>query len=368
MLYDACLRRTLAAAPHEIANWPDAVLQSEAARWLEQDYDLYLLSELAEHADLQLPQPRVEFHLYRALETGRVDDFCFLHKRMGPVLTLDRGRLTAGCVRLAITGNVGGLEAVVAVTGVEVRLTESEALQAYDALAVMGRPAAMEYVRQLSGTPIACAEANAQAGYRLLLMTGNYERLSELRRVTGVVPELDKAELDSRCGSLEAALQFRELRRLVEATGTVVRFDGFAARAGALMVDGDVLELPALFALCGDARPDDVPIEALGLLATSDDCDAVSFLYDTSGFAPTRLLFADVAYATAAGAQDWRLARRVCEASDRTPDPEHREPMLEAALSTTDPFWVLRLPEVLGPSSHTRHISTNCRCDATLPN
>lgn len=339
--YQNLLRYLSANAPEKLADLPRAFVVEQARRLLNRG-DIYTLEQVNKHVDVMpvLPVSDVSRAASRALGAGAVDDFCFLFAHLPAAARPGGDSIDAACSRLARRGNAGGIEQVIAATGVTPTFDEETARRAYNVLIAAGRLEAVDFLRQLSGVPVRFDPDAVAAGVRALLASGRYAALRELARSAGrdvrvsagqVRAAMRDAFADGTLRELADALAFFESPRQVE---------GFAGYFRRLVRGQRFAEIPALFTLCRDADRSVLDEALWSRLVASGDAAAVRFAFERCDDVAWLREHSPAAYELGLNEPDRFLVRLACERGGAMLRAADARTLLDDALEEGDVAWV----------------------------
>lgn len=327
--------------PGALTRLPAAFLAAQARRLVEKD-EIYVLEQVDKHVPVVagLPAGAVARAAERALERGVVDDFCFLYARLPRAERPAPDRIGRACARLARRGNAGGIEQIIAATGVRPVLDEETVLRSYNTLVAAGRLGAVDYLRQLSGVPVRFDGDAAATGIRTLLASGRYGALRGLARRAGIEVRLDAAEIRRAVEEAVTDGTLPELSRALACLRPAPRIEGFTAVFERLVAQGRFAELPALFMVFADADLAALDATLWRRLLASGSAPAVRFAFEHCADAALLVQQAPAACVLGVTAGDRHLVRLACERGGARLRAEDAGPLLDEALEDGDARWL----------------------------
>ncbi|WP_199552630.1 hypothetical protein [Streptomyces sp. N35] len=338
--YRNLLKHLSEDAPGTLGRLPAEFITAQARRLVDQD-EIYVLEQLHKHVPVMasLPQDVVARATERALERGVVDDFCFLAKHLPPARRPGADLIGRACTRLARRGNAGGIEQIIAATGVRPELDEATALRAYDVLVAAGRLGAVDYVRQLTRVPVRFRPDAVATGMRTLLASGRYGALRKLATLTDVEVRLGEEEVRRAVEEAVVDGTLPELARALDSLRSPPRVEGFAEVFQRLAAEDRLAELPALFKVFADADWDVLDTGMWRRLISSGHAPAVRFAYEHC--VDTALLAREsrTAYTVGVSSGDRALVRLACERGGARLRVEDAGKLLGDALENGDAGW-----------------------------
>ncbi|MEV3859262.1 hypothetical protein AB0J38_33755 [Streptomyces sp. NPDC050095] len=339
--YRNLLKQLCEDAPETLTRLPAGFLAAQV-RWLVEKDEIYVLEQVNKYVPVmvQLPVGVVARAAERALERGVVDDFCFLYAQLPPAERPGPARVRRACARLARRGNAGGIEQIVAATGVRPVLDEETVLRSYDVLVAAGRLGAVDYMRQLSGVAVQFGADAAATGIRTLLASGRHGALRRLARLADVEVRLDAREVRRAVEEAVADGSLQSLAGALACLRPAPRIEGFTAVFGRLVAQERFAELPALFSVFADADRRVLDAGVWRRLAASGSAPAVRFVFEYCDDVALLGQQAPEGYVLGVTAGDRELVRLVCVRGGLRLRSRDVGALLGDALEDGDVRWV----------------------------
>lgn len=342
--YRNLLRYLSESTPEKLAELPRAFVIEQARQLLNRE-DIYILEQVNKHVPVMtvLPVGDVAGAAGQALGRGAVDDFCFLYSHLPAAARPAAGSIDAACSRLARRGNAGGIEQVIAATGVTPTFDEETAQRAYNVLIAAGRVAAVDYLRQLSGVPVRFDPDAVAVGVRALLASGRYTVLRELARSAGRTVRTVRVPVGDVRRAMRDAFADGTLRELADALVCLEsphRVEGFSGYFRRLVCEERFAEIPALFALCSDVDGKVLEQALWSRLMASGDATAVRFAFERCDDASWLSEHSPAAYELGLRENDRFLVRLACERGGALLRAADARALLDDALEDGDVAWV----------------------------
>ncbi|MES5818277.1 hypothetical protein [Streptomyces sp. RG80] len=328
-------------APEKLTRMPAEFLAEQTRRLLEKD-EIYVLEQVNKYVPVMagLPVDALTDATERALERGVVDDFCFLYAHLPADGRPTPARIDRACVRLARRGNAGGIEQIIAATGVRPALDEETVLRSYNVLVAAGRLGAVDYMRQLSGVPVRFGADAATAGIRALLASGRHGALRKLARLADVEVRLDAREIHRAVAEAVTDGTLHELVTALVCLRPSPRIEGFTEVFRRLVSEDRFAELPALFTVFADADWRALDAPTWRRLLSSGSAPAVRFAFERYDDAVVLAQQAPDAYALAVSVGDRSLVELACERGGVPLRAEDAAALLGDALEDGDDRWI----------------------------
>lgn len=339
--YRNLLKQLSEDAPEKLTRLPAEFLAAQT-RWLLERDEIYVLEQVNKYVPVMagLSAEAVARAADRALERGVVDDFCFLYAHLPPTGRPAPARIDRACARLARRGNAGGIEQIIAATGVRPALDEETVLRSYNVLVAAGRLGAVDYMRQLSGVPVQFDADAAATGIRVLLASGRHGALRKLARLADVEVRLDAREIHRAVAEAVTDGTLRELAAALACLRPSPRIEGFTAVLRRLVSEARFAELPALFTVFTDADWQALDARMWRRLLTSDSAPAVRFAFERCDHADLLAQQAPDAYALGVSSGDRVLVGLACERGGLPLRTEDARVLLGDALEDGDAGWL----------------------------
>ncbi|NNN31985.1 hypothetical protein HLK59_16760 [Streptomyces sp. S3(2020)] len=339
--YRNLLKQLSEDAPEKLTRLPAEFLAAQS-RWLLERDEIYVLEQVNKYVPVLagLPMEAVARATGRALERGVVDDFCFLYAHLPPAGRPARDRIDRACARLARRGNAGGIEQIIAATGVRPVLDEETVLRSYNVLVAAGRLGAVDYMRQLSGVPVRFDADAAATGIRALLASGRHGALRKLARLADVEVRLDTREIHRAVAEAVTDGTLHDLAAALACLRPPPRIEGFTSVFRRLVSEERFAELPALFTVFTDADRESLDAPMWRRLLTSGSAPAVRFAFECCDDADLLAQQAVDAYALGVSSGDRVLVGLACERGGVPLRTEDARVLLGAALEDGDAWWL----------------------------
>lgn len=339
--YRNLLKQLSEDAPEKLTRLPEEFLAAQT-RWLLERDEIYVLEQVNKYVPVVagLSVDAVAHAADRALERGVVDDFCFLYAHLPPTGRPAPARIDRACARLARRGNAGGIEQIIAATGVRPTLDEETVLRSYNVLVAAGRLGAVDYMRQLSGVPVRFDADAAVTGIRVLLASGRHGALRKLARLADVEVRLDAREIQRAVAEAVTDGTLHDLAAALACLRPSPRIEGFTAVFRRLVSEARFAELPALFTVFTDADWQALDADMWGRLLTSGSAPAVRFAFERYDNDAVLTQQAPDAYALGVSSADRVLVRLACERRGLPLRTEDARVLLGHALEDGDARWL----------------------------
>ncbi|MFF4272122.1 hypothetical protein [Streptomyces sp. NPDC001536] len=339
--YRNLLKQLSEDAPEKLIRLPGEFLTAQT-RWLLERDEIYVLEQVNKYVPVMagLSAEAVARAADRALERGVVDDFCFLYAHLPPTGRPTPARIDRACARLARRGNAGGIEQIIAATGVRPTLDETTVLRSYNVLVAAGRLGAVDYMRQLSGVPVRFDADAAATGIRALLASGRHGALRKLARLADVEVRLEPREIQRAVAEAVTDGTLHELAAALACLRPSPRIEGFTAVFQRLVAEARFAELPALFTVFTDADWQSVDAGMWRQLLTSGSAPAVRFAFERCDDADLLAQQTSDAYALGVSSGDRVLVGLACERGGAALRTEDARVLLGDALEDGDARWL----------------------------